>query len=56
MDDVILESLRKRLETDREETRKSLVRVQEEARGLSQDCPTDTGEVSVTTFSKEFLF
>ena len=56
MDEVRLESLRKRLEKDREETRRSLLRVQAEGRGLSQDCPTDSGEVSVTTFSREFLF
>jgi|SRR5581483_614108 len=52
----MLEVFRKRLEEDREETRRSLARVQQEGRGLGQDCPTDSGEVSVTTFSREFLF
>lgn len=56
MDQEILESFRQKLERDREETRKSLARVQAEGRGLGEDCPTDSGEVSVMTFSREFLF
>ena len=52
----MLEVFRKRLEKDRGETRRSLARVQQEGRGLGPDSASDSGDVSVTTFSREFLF
>ena len=56
MDKQLLQAFRKKLEKQRNETLQSLTRVQQEGRSLGQDCPSDSAELSVTSFSREFLF
>jgi len=56
MEKRLLESFREQLQKQRDETVRSLSRVQKEGSSLGQECPSDTGELSVTSFSREFLF
>jgi RNA polymerase-binding protein DksA len=56
MDKRLLQTFRKKLEAQRDETLESLRHVQKDGRTLGQDGPSDTAELSVTSFSREFLF
>ena len=51
-----IEQFKRRLESQREEAFHLLHRVSDESRSIDTDIPQDSGDQSINTISKEFLF
>lgn len=51
-----IEQFKRKLESQREEAFRLLHRVDDESRSMDSDIPQDSGDQSINTISKEFLF
>lgn len=51
-----MEQFKRKLESQREEAFRLLHRVGDESRSIDSDVPRDSGDQSISTISKEFLF
>ena len=51
-----MEQFKRKLESQREEASRLLHRVGDESRSIDSDVPRDSGDQSISTISKEFLF